>query len=53
MPDESYVFPSFDDLPAAEGRPRGALWGFFDRNGKRDELGSRSCMSLPFVCMPG
>lgn len=35
-----YKFPPFDDLPRVEGMPQGSLWGFFDKNGQKDEVGS-------------
>lgn len=38
----SHQFPKFDDLPKVEGEPQGSLWGFFDKNGKKDEVGSTS-----------
>lgn len=34
------VFPPFDELPAVPSQPQGSLWNFFDKNGKKDELGS-------------
>jgi hypothetical protein len=36
----SHQFPKFDDLPKVEGEPQGSLWGFFDKDGKKDEVGS-------------
>lgn len=38
----SYVFPEFDDLPRIEGQVQGCLWGFFDKDGRKDQLGSKS-----------
>lgn len=35
-----HQFPAFDELPKVEGEPQGCLWGFFDKDGKKDELGS-------------
>ena len=35
-----YNFPAFDDLPKVEGMPQGNIWGFFDKDSKRDEIGS-------------
>lgn len=35
-----FSFPSFDNLPKVEGQPQGCLWGFFDRKGRKDEIGS-------------
>lgn len=34
-----YKFPAFDDLPKVEGMPQGSIWGFFDKDGKKDEVG--------------
>ncbi|OJJ32595.1 hypothetical protein ASPWEDRAFT_42611 [Aspergillus wentii DTO 134E9] len=37
---ETFIFPPFDELPLVPGQPQGCLWGFLDRNGNKDELGS-------------
>lgn len=34
-------FAAFDDLPRIEGQPQGCLWGVFDKDGKKDEVGSQ------------
>lgn len=50
----NHDFPHFDQLPKVEGQPQGCLWGIFDKNGERDELGSKSHVSIPKhvkVCM--
>jgi hypothetical protein len=39
-----FLFPPFDELPRVDGRPVGCLWGFFDQDGKKDELGSMSIL---------
>lgn len=44
----TYTFPSFDDAPAVPGMQQGCLWGFFDKDGKKDELGS---ISSPFYTL--
>lgn len=44
---DDFEFPSFDDLSQAEGRPSGSLWGFFDRDGKKDQIGSMSGLWEP------
>jgi hypothetical protein len=36
-----FNFPAFDDLSGIAGQPQGCLWGFFDIDGKKDELGSK------------
>jgi hypothetical protein len=35
-----HQFRAFDELPKVEGEPQGCLWGFFDKDGKKDECGS-------------
>ncbi|KAH7027320.1 uncharacterized protein B0I36DRAFT_246750 [Microdochium trichocladiopsis] len=32
--------PDFDDLPRVEGMPQGCAWGLFDKDGKKDLLGT-------------
>jgi hypothetical protein len=34
-----YTFPAFDDLPKVDGMPQGSIWGFYDKDGKKDEAG--------------
>lgn len=34
-----YKFPAFDDLPKVDGMPQGSIWGFYDKDGKKDEAG--------------
>lgn len=36
-----YKFPAFDELPKIEGMPQGSIWGFYDKNGKKDEVGGK------------
>jgi hypothetical protein len=33
-------YPKFDDLPEVEGQPKGFAWGVFDKDGKKDVLGT-------------
>jgi hypothetical protein len=40
MTGSEHQFPAFDDLPKVEGEPQGCIWGLFDTNGKKDEIGS-------------
>lgn len=42
-----YKFPAFDELPKVEGMPQGSIWGFYDKNGKKDEVGGPSAYSRP------
>ena len=37
---KEYKFPAFDDLPKVKDMPQGSIWGFFDKNGEKDEVGS-------------
>lgn len=37
----TYVFPDFDDLPAVPGTPQGCFWGFYDKDGVKDEIGCK------------
>lgn len=32
--------PDFDDLPEVKGMPQGCAWGLFDKDGKKDLLGT-------------
>lgn len=41
-----FVFPAFEDVPLIEGLPQGYLWGFYDKDGKKDELGGMRCIVL-------
>jgi hypothetical protein len=34
-----YQFPAFDELPKVDGMPQGSIWGFYDKDGKKDEAG--------------
>jgi hypothetical protein len=36
-----YDFPAFDDLPKVDGMPQGCIWGFYDKEGKKDEAGGK------------
>ncbi|KAK8077252.1 hypothetical protein PG996_003422 [Apiospora saccharicola] len=45
----TYVFPEFDDLPAVPGTPQGCLWGFYDKDGVKDEIGSVNLLTPEVV----
>ncbi|KAH7078180.1 hypothetical protein BKA63DRAFT_593576 [Paraphoma chrysanthemicola] len=45
----SYEFPAFDDLPIVNGEPQGSLWGFFDENGRKDEIGTINILTPSVV----
>jgi hypothetical protein len=36
-----YEFPALDDLPKIDGMPQGNIWGFYDKDGKKDEAGGK------------
>ncbi|KAJ5742426.1 uncharacterized protein N7511_011445 [Penicillium nucicola] len=37
--------PNFDDLPSVKGMPPGCAWGVFDKNGKKDLLGTLNLLT--------
>ncbi|KAF2678097.1 hypothetical protein K458DRAFT_409082 [Lentithecium fluviatile CBS 122367] len=37
--------PNFDDLPQVEGMPQGCAWGIFDRDEKKDLLGTLNLLT--------
>jgi hypothetical protein len=41
--------PDFDDLPEVEGLPRGCAWGVFDKDGKKDVLGTLNFLTPQVV----
>jgi hypothetical protein len=43
------TFPAFDDLPKVEGEPQGCAWGFFDEDGKKDEVGTLNLLTPSVV----
>ncbi|KAF2226142.1 hypothetical protein BDZ85DRAFT_279791 [Elsinoe ampelina] len=44
-----FAFPNFEDLPIVQGQPQGCLWGFFDKDGKKDELGTLNLLTSSVV----
>jgi hypothetical protein len=40
-----YQFPAFDQLPKVQGQPQGCLWGFFDKDGHHDEIGTLNLLT--------
>ncbi|KAF9880179.1 hypothetical protein CkaCkLH20_02133 [Colletotrichum karsti] len=40
-----FNFPAFDDLPSVPGAPQGCIWGFYDKNGTKDEIGSLNLLT--------
>lgn len=45
----TYIFPKFEDLPPISGAPQGCLWGFYDREGQKDEIGSINLLTPQVV----
>ncbi|GME21920.1 hypothetical protein EXIGLDRAFT_636798 [Neofusicoccum parvum] len=41
--------PHFDGLPAVEGMPQGCAWGVFDKDGKKDVLGTLNLLTPDIV----
>ncbi|KAI1810959.1 putative cyclase-domain-containing protein [Poronia punctata] len=41
--------PDFDNLPKVEGMPQGCAWGIFDRDGKKDVLGTLNLLTPDVV----
>ncbi|KAK7701244.1 hypothetical protein SLS57_011809 [Botryosphaeria dothidea] len=41
--------PDFDDLPKVEGMPQGCAWGVFDKDGKKDVLGTLNLLTPSIV----
>lgn len=41
--------PKFDDLPPVEGMPQGCAWGIFDKDGKKDVLGTLNLLTQPVI----
>jgi hypothetical protein len=41
--------PDFDELPKVEGMPQGCAWGVFDKNGKKDVIGTINLLTPDVV----
>ncbi|KAF9886575.1 hypothetical protein FE257_011347 [Aspergillus nanangensis] len=48
--DGQQSLPSFDELPLVAGMPTGCTWGFWDRDGEPDELGTFNLITPKVVC---
>lgn len=46
---EPSSYPDFDDLPKVEGMPQGCAWGVFDKDGKKDVLGTLNFLTPQVV----
>lgn len=40
------VFPAWDDIKPVPGMRHGCMWGFFDRDGVKDNIGSEVSQTL-------
>lgn len=40
---------AFDQLPRVEGQPQGCTWGFWDKNGVKDEIGTLNLLTSEVV----
>ncbi|KAL7773173.1 hypothetical protein CFE70_003137 [Pyrenophora teres f. teres 0-1] len=49
MADKEYKFPAFDDLPKVKDMPQGNIWGFFDKDGEKDEVGTINLLTPTVV----
>lgn len=41
--------PDFDDLPKVKDMPQGCAWGVFDRDGKKDVVGTLNFLTPEIV----
>ncbi|KAJ9657552.1 hypothetical protein H2201_008153 [Coniosporium apollinis] len=46
---DSMNVPDFDDLPQVEGMPQGCAWGVFDKDGKKDVIGTLNLLTPDVV----
>ncbi|KAF2163761.1 hypothetical protein M409DRAFT_25945 [Zasmidium cellare ATCC 36951] len=44
-----FDFPAFDQLIKVEGQPQGCTWGFFDKNGVKDQVGTINLLTPDVV----
>ncbi|KAK3937702.1 hypothetical protein QBC46DRAFT_391977 [Diplogelasinospora grovesii] len=49
LPMDASSVPDFDDLPEVEGLPQGCAWGVFDKDGKKDVLGTLNFLTPQVV----
>lgn len=45
----SVTLPSYKDIPAVDGMPHGCIWGMFDKDGRKDELGTLNLLTPKVV----
>src|SRR6186713_1946380 len=45
----TYDFPAWDALPHVKGAPQGCLWGFYDSDDKKDEIGAINLLTPEVV----
>lgn len=46
---EPHNVPDFDNLPNVEGMPQGCAWGVFDKDTKKDVLGTLNFLTPRIV----
>lgn len=46
---DSTKVPDFDDLPEVKGMPQGCAWGLFDKDGKKDLLGTINLLTRDVI----
>lgn len=49
MPFDINSVPDFDGLPPVEGMPKGCAWGVFDRDEKKDHVGTLNFLTPDVV----
>lgn len=42
---EAEDLPDYKNIPAVKGMPHGCAWGLFDKDGKKDELGTLNLLT--------
>lgn len=41
--------PCYHDIPAVDGMPHGCIWGLFDKDGEKDQLGTLNLLTHQVV----
>ena len=45
----THNFPAFDQVAKVEGQPQGCLWGYFDKPGQKDEVGTLNLLTPDII----
>lgn len=45
----SIQLPTYENIPAVKGMPHGCIWGLFDKNGEKDQLGTLNLLTPEVV----